>query len=305
MAAKARYSTLIAILLSSQIFAQFSWEEFLTPSDTLNRQRLIRTSVAAGTFATLTLTGLYQLWYADYPQSSFQFNNDNRDWLQMDKLGHSLSAYYSGVTMYRTMRWTGMPKEKALWYGGLQGWAFLLAVEVFDGFSEEWGFSTGDFIANSLGSALAIGQEAAWDEQRILMKFSFSGSPYRTENPSLLGENAWQSWLKDYNGQTYWISTSPGSFGWESWPKWLMLSVGHSGMGMATGDPNEQAMNPRFDHLLRQRQFLFSLDVDLTKIPIKNRFWRNVVHSLNLVKIPFPTFELQQNGSTQWHWMYF
>lgn len=305
MAAKARHTALILLISISPLSAQFDLNGFLTPSDTLNKQRLGYSAAAISITGATTLTSLYYLWYANYPQSGFQFNNDNRDWLQMDKLGHTMTAYYSGLSMYKTIRWTGMPKEKALWYGGLQGWVFLLAVEIFDGFSDAWGFSTGDLIANTAGAALAIGQEALWDEQKFMMKFSFSGSPYREYNPNVLGANNWQSWLKDYNGQTYWISASPGSLGWEKFPAWLCFSVGHSGMGMLTGDPELQRHNPNFNHYQHERQFLFSLDIDLTKIPIKNRFWRNFVHTLNFIKIPFPTFELQQNGQTQWHWMYF
>ncbi|MCC5916917.1 MAG: DUF2279 domain-containing protein [Cryomorphaceae bacterium] len=307
MAAKTRYSSVIGLCLIALLASgQTRWDNLLTPSDTLNSVRLRNTILIESTLATATLSGLYVLWYADYPQSSFHFVNDNRDWLQMDKFGHAMSAYYVGVKGIELMKWTGMEKKKALWYGGLQGWAFLLAVEVFDGFSEQWGFSPGDFYANTLGAGLAIGQEALWDEQRILMKFSFSGSPYRKENPNVLGTSLWQSWLKDYNGQTYWLSASPGQFMQNSkWPEWLCVSVGHSGMGMATGDPNNQVANSSYNHLHRQRQYLFSLDIDLTKIHVRNRFWRNVLHTINFIKIPMPTFEVQQNGNTQWHWMYF
>jgi len=44
-----------------------------------------------------TMFGLYHLWYKDYPLEKFHFFNDNKEWQQMDKVGHSFSCYYEGV----------------------------------------------------------------------------------------------------------------------------------------------------------------------------------------------------------------
>ena len=41
-----------------------------------------------------------------------------------------------------------------------------------DGYSAEWGASSGDIIANALGTGLYISQELLWKEQRITPKFS-------------------------------------------------------------------------------------------------------------------------------------
>ena len=307
MVTKTRHTTLIFLLFAqfaSHAQASFS-ERILTPSDTLNKQRLNTLVIGSTLGGTATLAGLYQLWYADYPQTSFQFNNDNHDWLGMDKLGHATTAYYTAVTGIRAMRWAGVKNRKAIWYGALPGWLFLATVEIFDGFSEQWGFSTGDFIANTGGSALAIGQEALWQEQRIMLKFSFHESPYRKLRPEMLGESLWSSWLKDYNGQTYWLSVSPGSFGWDIWPEWLCLSAGYSGRGMITGDADNQASRPEFAYLERAPQFFASLDIDMTKIPVKNKFLRTLFHAINVVKIPFPAVEFSPGRGLRGHGIYF
>lgn len=185
---------------------------FFQKSDTLNKNRkktlIITESVAIG----LTLIGLNQLWYADYPRSNFHFYNDNNQWLQMDKMGHAFSSYYIGKMGMDAMAWTGESKKNQLLYGATLGFAFLTVIEVFDGFSEEWGFSVGDVIANATGTSLLIGQELLWNEQRILMKYSF----HTTDNPqdweNKLGDNLLQQSLKDYNGQTYWLSVNIWSF---------------------------------------------------------------------------------------------
>jgi hypothetical protein len=54
------------------------------------------------------------------------------------------------------LRWVALLK-KIRCYGGL-GFAFLTAVEVMDGYSAEWGASSGDIIANAAGTALYISQ---------------------------------------------------------------------------------------------------------------------------------------------------
>ena len=87
-------------------------------------------------------------------------------------------------------------KKNQLIYGATLGFVFLTTIEVLDGFSEEWGFSTGDIMANALGTGLLIGQELLWDEQRLQMKFSFMTSEYAANNPDKLGSTPLQQVLK-------------------------------------------------------------------------------------------------------------
>ena len=46
---------------------------------------------------SITMYALNDLWYKDYPKSSFHWINDNSNWLQIDKMGHFTSAYHSGL----------------------------------------------------------------------------------------------------------------------------------------------------------------------------------------------------------------
>ena len=62
-------------------------------------------------------------------------------------------------------------------YGATAGLTFLTAIEVLDGFSDEWGFSLGDFAANA-GTGFLVGQELLWKEQRIVLKYSFHQTGY-------------------------------------------------------------------------------------------------------------------------------
>ena len=287
----------LALLLGHQVLMAQQQQNFWEAADTLLPKRANWVVYGGGGAATATLGGLYFLWYAGYPQSGFHFINDNDNWLQMDKVGHSMSAYFVGELGFDAMRWAGFSQKKSLWYGGMSGFAFLTVVEVMDGFSDAWGFSTGDMLANAAGTALFMGQQATWGEQRIRMKYSFSRSPYADLRPDVLGNNFITSALKDYNGQTYWLSVTPASFFKDSkFPKWLAVSLGYSGDGMVTGAPVYD--NLGIPGIVRQRQWLLSLDVDLRQIPTKKAWLRSVFKVVNFIKIPAPT--LMYSTQTGW-----
>lgn len=172
---------LLSFMLLFSVFsqAQSNFEDFLNPSDSLNIARqtgvYIGESVALGT----TLVGLNQIWYKDYPQTNFHFINDNKQWLQLDKIGHVYSSYHLGRVGAELLSWSGASKNEQLVYGATLGFGFLTVVETFDGFSQEWGASSGDIIANATGTALYVSQELLWKEQRIIPKFFFPSDQIR------------------------------------------------------------------------------------------------------------------------------
>ncbi len=262
----------------------------------VNKTRLRVVAGAGAAFYTAGLLCLSQIWYADMERVPLQFYNDNAGWLQMDKFAHGYVAYHQSYWGYQTLRWAGLSPRKALWYGGPLGFVMQLPIEIFDGLYEGYGFSWGDVAANAAGSALFVGQELAWGEQRVLPKFSFSPSPYPALRPGTLGRTVGAQLVQDYNAQTYWFSFSPGSFlGGSRWPQWLCVSVGYSGEGMLG-----EFQNPDFirgesvQHIARYRQYLLSIDIDTRKIPTRHRFLKGVFHALNLIKIPAPAVEFNR-----------
>ena len=268
-------------------YNQHSWE---IPSSVSNKKRNILL-ISEATAYTVALVGLNQLWYKGYPKSSFHFINDNGEWLQMDKLGHLTTSYYTGVAGIKAYQWTGMNRKNAIWYGGLTGTFFLTIIEVLDGQSEQWGASSGDLIANTAGSFLAIGQALKWDEQRIQLKYSYKPSVWASQNPSQLGSNHLERALKDYNGQTYWLSFNMKSLlGIQSvdFPNWLNVAIGHGANGMVSAYQKEEDCN-------RRRQYLFSIDIDLTRIKTKSKSLNSILHAFGSVKFPMPTIELRNN----------
>ncbi|MDP7566891.1 MAG: DUF2279 domain-containing protein [Flavobacteriales bacterium] len=268
---------------------------------TLNKRRRNILLISEASAYTVALVGLNQLWYADYPKSSFHFINDNKEWLQMDKMGHMSASYYTGVAGIKAYEWAGFSRKNAIWYGGMTGSIFLTVIEALDGTSEQWGASSGDLIANTTGSLLAIGQALKWNEQRIQLKYSYRPSNMAAKNPEQLGSNHLERALKDYNGQTYWMSFNLKSLlqvESESFPNWLSLSLGYGAHCMKNPYPKEGKP------VWRKRQYLLSFDVDLNRIKTKNKTLNSVLHTFGFLKFPAPALQYR-NGNIFFHPIYY
>jgi len=299
-------STCICLFTYSFSVIAQSTTTFWQKSDTLNIKRKNAVYLTEAATASVALIGLNQLWYADFEQSSFHTINDNGEWLQMDKAGHIISSYYIGKMGMDVLDWAGESKKNQLIYGATLGFAFLSTVEIFDGFSKEWGFSTGDLAANAMGTGLLVGQELLWDEQRILLKYSFHTTSYADKRPDLLGENFLEQTLKDYNGQTYWLSANLWSFDKESKiPKWLNIAFGYGAEGMISANNDNFTNTTPLPEQNRFRQYYLSLDLDLTKIKTSSKLLKTVFSTINFIKIPAPTFELTSQGKAKFHLLYF
>jgi uncharacterized protein YfiM (DUF2279 family) len=222
----------------------------------------------------------------------------------MDKLGHMMSSYYVGKLGANVLNWSGVSKKNQLIYGSTLGFTFLTAVEIFDGYSKEWGFSWSDIAANAAGTGLYVGQELLWKEQRIILKYSFHRTKYAKLRPDKLGENFLQEILKDYNGQTYWLSINAQSFiKSKKMPKWLNLAIGYGADGMLTG--TNEFVDDLFINQNRIRQYYLSFDVDLSKIKTQSKVLKTIFSTLNMIKIPMPTIEYNSKNRVVFHLFYF
>jgi uncharacterized protein YfiM (DUF2279 family) len=284
------------LFLISFSYSQSKLDSFLTPSDSLNKPRRNAVVITEVSIATLSIVGLNQLWYADFERSKFHTVNDNDEWLQMDKLGHVFSSYQIGKHGAQVLNWSSVSEKDQLIYGATLGFVFLTAVEVLDGYSQEWGFSWGDVLANASGTGLYIGQELLWKEQRIALKFSFHQTKYAAQRPDKLGDSFLEQVLKDYNGQTYWLSANLHSFFKESKiPKWLNIAVGYGANGMLTG--LKDVDNQLLINTERHRQFYLSFDVNLHNIRTNSKILRSIFDIFDMIKIPFPTLEFSKKGA--------
>lgn len=272
-------------------------------SVTLRKERFIPIVTAAGITYAGSMYGLYQSWYKEYPSERFHFFNDNSEWMQMDKAGHYFTAFQLSRIPADVLTWTGCKRKRAIWYGTATGFVFQSTIEVFDGFSSGWGFSLGDMTANTLGCATLLSQYIAWNELRIIPKFSFHHTSFPSVSPAdLLGDTPVQQLLKDYNGQTYWLSFNIRKLTQKDffWPKWLCASVGYGASGMVRGTTSESNAAGYYPY----RQVYLSLDIDLQSIPTRSKFLKTLFYTVNLIKVPMPALEFNTHG-VKMHGLYF
>ncbi len=274
--------------------------------DTVNKKRLW-TTIGIKTGSYLGGLGFLSfIWYRDKERVPFHFYDDAKGYLQMDKAGHAFAAYRESYAAYYALRWAGVSKKKALIYGGPIGLIFQTPIEVFDGMYEGWGFSWPDMAANALGSAMFMAQEAIFDEQVILMKFSYSPSVYPDYHSSL-GDGHLERFFLDYNAHTYWFSANLSKLtGNQKIPQWLNFAVGYSANGMIKEFENPKFYRGEpFPELPRYRQFLFSPDIDFSKVKTKRRGIKKLLRAVNLLKLPLPALEVNPIHGIRWHWLYF
>lgn len=299
----------ILLYISNNAYSQDSLR-LLTPSPEFNKTRFIAAVgvQAAGYGGSLVL--LSNAWYKEYDQTSFHSFDDSREWLQMDKAGHLVTTWYLGRIGIDMFEWAGVFKKKAIWYGTAGSFLYLTGIEVMDGFSRGWGFSWSDLAANATGTGFIIGQKflksaaVGSSLQRgvgeISLKFSFHQTSWTDLRPSLLGDSVLiRQLLKDYNGQTYWMSLNISSFLKTEFkfPKWLNIAIGYGGEGMISGKAEYVTLgNGSTIWVERYRQYYISLDIDMTKIKTRSHFLKSVFEAVSFIKIPAPALEMSKKG---------
>jgi hypothetical protein len=292
---KARINIFLILCFSLSATSLYSQTDSL---QTINKKKLRTFIVASSAAYGIALIGLNELWYKNNEKQSFQFFNDNAEWKQVDKLGHFFSGYHFSYGTSKALRSCGLPEKKAALWGSLTGFFVMLPIEVFDGFSEAYGASTGDVLANTAGASLFLAQSILWKEPRIKPKFSFHRTHYAGIRPNVLGEDFAHELFKDYNGQTYWLSVDADKF--ISFPKWLNIAVGYGAHGMvyARTSPNNEAGYDAY------RQYYVGIDFDLTAIKTRSKALKTVLFVLDMIKLPAPTLEFSNKG-TRFHAFYF
>ena len=273
----------------SQVLLSQKCNSFCKDADSIHKKRLIGSGVSVGSISVGSIVLLQQVWYKESFQNDFHLFNDGNNWLQMDKAGHIFTGYFLSSRISGTYRWSGIDDNKSNFIGSAIAVSYLSTLELMDGFSKDWGFSWWDMASNFSGVALFMGQEYAFSKQIFIPKFSFHSTKYASIRPEILGSNFPEQLLKDYNGQTYWLSFSPGNLGWKSFPKWLCLSFGYSVDEKLVGN------SEIYQNYYAKREYLFSLDLNLNELEVKNEFLKKVLRQFNTIKVPFPAIYLKDS----------
>ncbi|MDX1907328.1 MAG: DUF2279 domain-containing protein [Bacteroidia bacterium] len=270
-------------------------------NDTLPNPARKRTAIGAAA-SGYVVTGLYLgfNWYANEPLTRFHFFNDWREWQQIDKFGHALGGYHATKWVTGLCKWSGMPKRQSLVVGGVSGFMAMSTIEVLDGFGEGWGFSWPDIGANFVGASLAVTNQALWNEDRIQLKVSWLPSPYARVDSlqRLFGSTPVEWLLKDYNGQTLWMSFRVHSFLPEGrlktiWPRWLNVAAGYGAEGLLGNYGREPwaAIQAR-----EYRQYYLGLDVDFSQIRTRSGFLNSLLSVASIFRVPMPAVRFDQQG---------
>lgn len=275
---------------------------FSQPTDSshqVNRKRLSGFVVGATVGYGITLVGLDELWYKNTGRQSFQFFNDNAEWKQIDKLGHFYSAFYLSHGTSNALQWCRVERRKSYLWGALVGVGVLLPIEIMDAYSDAYGASAGDLVANAAGAAFFFGQSCLWDEVRIYPKFSFHQTNYAALRPSILGNGMPSEFFKDYNGQTYWLSVDMDKF--LRFPKWLNIAFGYGAEGMVYA---RDSQNLEAGYQRPYRQYYLSIDFDLRAIKSRSKVVNTLIFFASMIKLPAPAIEFSSQG-TKFHGFYF
>ncbi len=290
------------LILFLMLFSFVSSSEAQDLQDTsyteFSMQRFSWSTASVGVVSLGSIYGLSKLWYSQENKGSFHLFNDAKNWMQMDKLGHSFSCYHMTRGLDALYSWTGLKKRNSLFLAASISFGYFTTIEVLDGFNEAWGFSLSDVGFNAIGVGLYVFQEHYFKSQIFKPKFSFHQTRFAEQRPEVLGSNLIESILKDYNGQTYWLSFSPSQIGIQKWPDWLMLSFGHSIRGRLKGNATS------YEGITSHREFLLSLDLDLSKLKVKSKLLKGLFEALNTLKLPFPSL-IYANGKLNARPIYF
>lgn len=275
---------LLVLLLSTVAYGQP-----IDSTQQINKKRFNRLVWSSTATYGVTLLGLHQLWYKDSHRQSFRFFNDNPEWKQVDKLGHFFSSFYFSYGASKALKWCNVPAKKADLAGAITGFAVMIPIEIMDGFSDAYGASSGDLLANATGSLLFLGQSRLWNEVRIYPKYSFHQTKFAQHRPNVLGDGFFNEALKDYNGQTYWLSVDMDKF--TRFPKWLNFVAGYGSEGMVYARDHQNIENGFGDPY---RQYYLGIDFDLTAIKTRSKFLKTFLFLANMLKLPSPAFEFSQ-----------
>ena len=272
-------------------------------SDSLVKKKVDKFLIITGVGYGASLIGLNQIWYKDFPRSKFHFFNDNPEWKQLDKLGHFYNSYQLSKAASVVLTKLSLEEKKAHATGSLLGFAMLSSIEILDGFSEEYGASWGDVLSNGLGAGLSYGQFILWHETRIHPKYSFYPSDYASLRPDVLGKQWHEQIIKDYNGQTQWLSFDISKFLPQDnrFPKWLNIAVGYGADGLVHAREEENTAAGYESY----RQYYLALDLDLTHIKSDSKFTNTLLYLVNMIHLPAPAMEFNKKHGFKLHGLFF
>lgn len=278
----------ICVLYTNSFSAQKDSSSILKKSILLSSQGIL--------FSGFTYE-MSQHFFTKVPISDFKISHDIKTWRGMDKISHGFGSYQMIEFFFELNKWAGFNNNRALNLAALESILFSTTKEYLDGRIKVAGWSWNDILMNTTGNSLFYLQQKFFDRQFIKFKFSYQNSHIQYYYPSVLGSSWENYWYKDYNGQTYWLTTSIGSLklSKNKWLKPLGISFGY-GVNNLIYEYNNRNIN-----LERYSEYYLGLDIDLTQIETKNKILKNTLLLINKIRLPLPKLELNSKGILKFH----
>jgi len=280
----------IKFLFLSFFLIGFSSEAKQTlKNDSIKKGRIVIVSSSLG----LVLGGSYlyieNSWWSE-KQTAFHFDNgsDKVYALNVDKAGHFMGGLQAAEVFSESMRWAGMNKKQALWFGATFGSGLQLAIEMKDAYAPYWGFSTLDLTIGYAGAFLPISKYYFPKLRAFDVKFSYwkqHNTYWDLENQRGKNPNKY-AWQDDYVNQTYWLSVDLNHFN-EKIPEWLNIAIGF-------GLDETQYLDERNTKIGGDNEWYIALDYDIPKM-LKgwdSKIAKKIKHWLNYFHFPAPTIRI-------------
>lgn len=271
-----KHKSTITFVFYSILFIQSN--NFAQDTTSINSERLYWIGGVSAAGFGLSYGLQNNVWWKG-EKSSFHFNYIN-DWtadLGSDKFGHFYFTHLITNIYTQAFDWAGMKTAESRLYAGGVALLHQTFTEVRDGFSEEYGFSWGDYSFNLLGAIYPYLQS----ELPILRSFSFKIS---YEESDEFKSGSYSSILDDYESTYNWLSIDinkllPGKIE-HLIPDFVNIAIGHSVTNLA--------INPK-------HQFYIGLDWNLEELPGESWFWILLKKNLNYYHLPAPTIKIYPN----------
>ena len=307
---------------------------FLEPAPSFHAKRFWYGTGTVAALDAVAMVGLASIWYDGTERTSFHFysQSDNvtgkgetgdgwlDDWhtfAQQDKMGHVWTSWQITRIAGGYGRWAGLSPAQAGLFGGVVSTVFQTQIEISDGFSEAYGFSRTDALANLVGSTVG-GLKVAYPKRLdwFAAKYSYNPSPYygtRTTGVDGGGPLGYLgNAIKDYDGATFWLTVRPEELlegrARRLWPDWLGLSAGYGGDGIAHAIsgldyPDSPPDNPPdgFGEYEHRREFYIGPDLDFLHTLELPQPFQAVARALSFIRLPAPA--LQVAPEVEWHWV--
>ncbi|MDH7514918.1 MAG: DUF2279 domain-containing protein, partial [Bacteroidota bacterium] len=117
--------------------------------------------VGGAALGTLGATYWYleKTWWSEKP-TAFHFDDgaDLHYAHNLDKLAHFYGGSIAGDLFSGGLRWAGMRRKAAAWYGFGLGVFVQLVIELKDGYAPRWGYSVWDVACGTAGALFFVGK---------------------------------------------------------------------------------------------------------------------------------------------------